>query len=114
MSREEKVKFLKYSDYAASKLQNIIKEFRLRMSYEPYHIYYLPLIASNEALQDWDNDETKEYFFKNLNINFDKRAYSNFVQVNGGYLGEFLMNSRSCESKNIRDFANKLKRYYAS
>lgn len=45
MNLQEKEKFLKYSDAAASKIPSLIKEFRYKMSFDPYHIYYLPIIA---------------------------------------------------------------------
>lgn len=76
MNMQEKEKFLKYSDYASSKVTNLTRDFRYRMSFDPYHIYYLPIVASIEDLQLWEGDETKEFFFKNCNINFDKKAFS--------------------------------------
>ena len=59
----EKEKFLKFSDKSASKISTVIKEFRYRMSFDPYNVFYLPILASPEELQLWDKEQTKEYFF---------------------------------------------------
>lgn len=109
MNIQEKEKFLKYCDFAAEKIPSLIKEFRFRMSFEPYHLYYIPIVANIEDLQLWENDETKEYFFRNLK--FDKKAYAIMAQVNPNYINEFLTNAKSVDSDNVKRFAKRLKDY---
>ena len=82
------------------------------MSFDPFHVFYLPIIATSSELQTWDNtDESKEQFFKFVNVNFDKRAFVILEQVNSPFIGDFISNAHASESNNVKAFAKKLRDY---
>lgn len=66
MNLYEKEKYLKFCDKSVSKVNtNMLKDFRYQMSFDPYNIYYLPILASPEEIQFWDKEQSKELFLKN-------------------------------------------------
>ena len=66
MNLYEKEKFLKFCDRSVGKQSpDMIKDFRYSMSFDPYNIYYLPILASPEEIQFWDKEQSKELFLKN-------------------------------------------------
>ena len=66
MNLYEKEKYLKFCDKSVSKVNtNMQKDFRYQMSFDPYNIYYLPILASPEEIQFWDKEQSKELFLKN-------------------------------------------------
>lgn len=51
MNMYEKEKFLKFCDKSISKINpSAMKDFRYQMSFDPYNIYYLPILATREDL----------------------------------------------------------------
>lgn len=67
MNMYEKEKFLKFCDKSVGKQgDSVVRDFRYQMSFDPYNIYYLPIMATREDLQSWDKEEvSKEIFIKN-------------------------------------------------
>jgi len=61
------------------------------MSFDPYNIYYLPILATREDLLAWDKEEiSKEIFIKNLQINFTEKQFAMLSKFNTHYLSEFV------------------------
>lgn len=50
MNLFEKEKFLKFCDKSVTKIPNIIYDFRYSMSFNPYNVYYLPILAPTDDL----------------------------------------------------------------
>ena len=51
MNMYEKEKFLKFCDKSVAKQnQEVVKNFRYQMSFDPYNVYYLPILATREDL----------------------------------------------------------------
>ena len=114
MNLYEKEKFLKFCDKSILKQNpSAIKDFRYQMAFEPYHVYYLPILATAEDLQQWDVSETtKEVFMKNCQLNFDERSFVILSRINDHYISEFISTAEGkTASENIRNFARKLKKY---
>ena len=76
MNLFEKEKYLKFCDKSAAKIPSMVRDFRMRMAFDPYNVFYLPILASPEELQLWDKEQTKEQFFENCQENFDERSYN--------------------------------------
>ena len=113
MNMYEKEKFLKFCEKSISKQNPVaIKDFRYQMSFDPYNIYYLPIMATREDLIAWDKDEvSKELFIKNCNLNFDEKSFAILSKLNSHYVSEFISTAEGNSSEMIQNFARKLRRY---
>lgn len=109
----EKEKFLKFCDKSINKQNpSAIEIFRYHMSFDPYNVYYLPILATREDLEAWDKDEvSKEVFIKNCQLNFDERSFAILSKLNTHYVSEFISTAEGTNSEVIKNFARKLRRY---
>ncbi len=81
------------------------------MSFDPYNIYYLPILASTDELLTWDKELSKELFLKQCERNFDERSFALLYKFNNHYLNEFISTAMTADSETLVNFAKKLKRY---
>ncbi len=66
MNLYEKEKFLKFCDKSVSSVpSNLLKDFRYAMSFDPYNVFYLTILAPPAGMENWDKEQTKELFIKN-------------------------------------------------
>ena len=115
MNLFEKEKFLKFCDKSAAKADRVdlTKEFRYQMAFDPYNIYYLPILAQPDDIQYWEdeNEQSKDDFLNNCNKNFDERSFKMLSKYNSHYVHEFVSTAITTESKVLKSFAKKLKRF---
>ena len=58
MNLFEKEKYLKFCDKSVTKVHTqMLKDFRYQMSFDPYHVYYLPIIVTSEEVIYWDKKD---------------------------------------------------------
>lgn len=98
MNLYEKEKFLKFCDKSVTKIPALIKDFRYLMSFDPYNIFYLPIVAQPEDLLMWDNEQTKDHFFKNCQLNFDERSFKILSNLNSHYVSKFISTASTSDS----------------
>ena len=114
MNLFEKEKFLKFCDKSVAKIPNIVYDFRYQMSFNPYNVYYLPILAPADDLIDWEKSETKEVFIQNCRANMDEWSYSALNKFNNHYISEFISTAAQSESQNVMNLAKKLQHYTTS
>jgi hypothetical protein len=81
------------------------------MSFDPYNIYYLPILASPEHLQLWDNKATIDTFIKNCQLNFDERSFAMLSKSNNQFVCDFISTAARSDSEIVRNFGKKIKGY---
>jgi hypothetical protein len=102
----------------------MLSDFRYQMSFEPYHSFYLPLLASPEDLLFWDHHtapddvegQSRELFMKTCLLNFDEKALCTLMRYNSQYVSEFISivcensGSKKHDNTSLGNFGIKLKR----